>query len=225
MSEIFSQVPPALPTPPPVSAELSRSELRRGYPTRRRSAWSPAPQATDSRTHWRHGLGFSAVLGAVLGVAWWLLAPGGAFYGDGEDYTAWFPRDAVLAVLMVAGGILSAVWLLRQRRVSAHGPLPMAAFAAMVVGGFAGSVIAWRMGVFAGDLFHTPANNLPHPSMVFSLRSQTVLILWPLASVITAFVAQLFSYATYPATPTPTQGASEETLPSHTGQNQPVPTS
>lgn len=199
MTEIHPQ-PPAVPdTPAPVSAQLSRSALRRGEPARPRR-W--ALHDEDAKTHWRHGLGFSAVLGALLGVAWWLLAPGGAFYGNGEDYAVWLPRDAVLAVLLVLGGILSAVWLLRQRREAAHGPLPAAAFAAMVAGGFAGSVLAWRMGVFAGDLFHTPANNLPHPSMVFSLRSPTVLILWPLAAVLTAFLAQLVSYGIHPgATP------------------------
>ncbi|MHA7270570.1 hypothetical protein [Arthrobacter sp. HLT1-20] len=213
MSEILPQDPAALPTPPPVPAELSRSELRRGYPSRAKRVWSPMPQAANTRTHWRHGLGFSAAVGALLGAAWWLLAPGGAFYGDGEDYTVWFPRDLVLAILMVTGGLLSAVWLLRQRRVTAHGPLPAAAFVAMVVGGFVGSVIAWRMGVFAGDLFHTPANNLPHPSMVFSLRSQTVLILWPLASVITVFIAQLFGYGIYPAAPAPGQDAPAQDAP------------
>lgn len=203
MSEIPAQHPAVPDTPAPVSAQLSRSALRRGESARPRRF---ALQDQDAKTHWRHGLGFSAVLGALLGVAWWLLAPGGAFYGDGEDYTVWLPRDAVLAVLLVVGGILSAVWLLRQRREAPHGPLPAVAFAAMAAGGFAGSVLAWRMGVFAGDLFHTPANNLPHPSMVFSLRSPTVLILWPLASVITAFLAQLFNYGIHPAARPPASG-------------------
>lgn len=217
MSEILPQDPAASPTPPPVPAELSRSELRRGYPSRVRRARSHVPQAADTRTHWRHGLGFSAALGALLGVAWWLLAPGGAFYGDGEDYTVWFPRDVVLAILVVVGGILSAVWLLRQRRESAHGPVPAAAFAAMVVGGFVGAVIAWRMGVFAGDLFRTPANNLPSPSMVFSLRSQTVLILWPLAGVVTVFMAHLLRYGMYPPAPAPVQDAPAQDAPSNAG--------
>ncbi|MHA7304615.1 hypothetical protein ACX80E_05110 [Arthrobacter sp. TMN-49] len=209
MSETIPYLPATLHEPAPVSAELSRSALRKDEAARSKRSWLRGSHTPDDSTPWRYWLGFSVALGALLGVAWWLLAPGGAFYGDGEDFAVWFPRDAVLATLLVVGGILSTTWLLRQQRATARGPVPVAAAAAMLVGGLVGSVIAWRMGVFAGDLFHTPANNLPHPSMVFSLRSQTVLIVWPLASVVTLFLAQVGSYAFFPATPPPVRDAPE----------------
>lgn len=154
---------------------------------------------------WRRWLAFSAVAGVAAGILWWLLAPGGALYGDGKDFEVWLPRDATLGLLMLVAGILSAVLVLRGRRKTARqGSAPAsgtetALMAALVVGGFAGSVIAWRMGVFAGDLFHTPPDNMANPSIVFSLRSASVLILWPLASVAVVFVSTLVSYSFFPA--------------------------
>lgn len=150
---------------------------------------------------WQSWLAWFVAAGFAAGVLWWLLAPGGAFYADSADYAVWFPRDATLAALMVVAGIASAVLALRgqflpkrRRRAMADKPA-RTLFAALVVGGFAASVIAWRTGVFAGDLFHTPPEPMASPSMVFSLRSPTVLILWPLASSAAVFVRQLISYS------------------------------
>lgn len=154
--------------------------------------------AGNPRQSW---LAWFVATGFVAGVLWWLIAPGGAFYGDGTDFTIWFPRDFTLAALMVVAGLVSAALALRgqflpqRRRKNTSEKPSRTLFAALVVGGFAASVLAWRTGVFAGDLFHTPPENMASPSMVFSLRSPTVLILWPLASCAVVFVRQLIAYS------------------------------
>lgn len=150
---------------------------------------------------WQTWLAYFAVSGFAAGVLWWLLAPGGAFYGAGTDFAVWFPRDATLAALLVLAGVLSAVlalrgqFLLKRRRKSIADKPSRALYVALVVGGLAASVLAWRTGVFAGDLFQTPPENMPSPSMVFSLRSPTVLILWPLTTSVVVFLRQLVAYS------------------------------
>lgn len=166
----------------------------------RRSAQRQA-RSTGTGGVWRRWLGFSAVTGVGAGVLWWMLAPGGAFYGEGKDFEVWFPRDATLSGLLLLAGILTAVLVRRGRRRSTQSGDSSASSSegilllAVAVGGLVGSVIAWRIGVFAGDLFHTPPNNMASPSMVFSLRSASVLVLWPMASLLIIFIANLLSYA------------------------------
>lgn len=153
---------------------------------------------------WGRWLAVFGLAGSAAGVLWWLAAPTGAFYGDGKDYDAWFPRDAVLALLLTLAGLgigLLALRARRRRRRSGDGtvlPEGILVFI-LTVGGLAGSVIAWRMGVFAGDLFGSPPSPMENPSMVFSLRSGPVLVLWPLASVLVVFLQSLYSYAFLPA--------------------------
>jgi hypothetical protein len=150
-----------------------------------------AKRARRIPLEWLH---LPALTGIAAGILWWLLAPGGALYGDGTDIASWFPRDATLAILLLLAGAAGGVAAIRRRPRAAAGVLMLA----LVVGGFAGSVIAWRMGVFAGDLFRTPPANMPNPSIVFSLRSGPVLLLWPLVSVLVFFVWNLFTYAFHP---------------------------
>lgn len=155
----------------------------------------------------RHWLAISLILGAVMGVAWFVLAPGGAIYGDGTDYDTWFPRDAALALLMVVAGLISTILMLRSGRKAkrtsktrksqerrALSWSSTAATVAVLVGGFAGSLLAWRVGVFAGDLFHTLPENLANPSIVFSLRSPSVLLVWPLVTSAILFVVHFVGY-------------------------------
>ncbi|MDJ0318156.1 MULTISPECIES: hypothetical protein [Arthrobacter] len=174
----------------------------------RRSTQRQAPTTTTGGV-WREWLGFSAVTGVGAGVLWWLLAPGGAFYGEGKDFEIWFPRDATLSGLLLLAGILAAVLVHRGRmRSSRPADSPASSsqgilLLAVAVGGLVGSVIAWRVGVFAGDLFHTPPNNMTSPSMVFSLRSASVLILWPMASLLIIFISNLLSYAFGPVSGNP----------------------
>lgn len=174
-------------------APVRRSEKRSGIAALAGTAWQP----------W---LAYFVLTGMVAGILWWLMAPGGALYGDATDFEVWFPRDLALAGLMVVAGIASAVLALRgafgprPRRRRPQGVHPSQAHVAvLVVGGFLASIIAWRTGVFAGDLFQTPPVNMPHPSIVFSLRSPSVLILWPLASSVALFVGKFIDYYSRPS--------------------------
>lgn len=192
---------------PPVSAAMASDSMNAvtnpaptGRRAERRLRTPKDPTAVkgakkrDSAAIWRKWLTVTLTLGAIMGVAWFVLAPGGAIYGDGKDFATWFPRDAALALLLLVAGVLSAVLLLRQgrkdRRVWASGTPTLA----LLIGGLAGSVLAWRIGVFAGDLFQTVPENLPSPSMIFSLRSPSVLLLWPLASAAVLFVVHFIGY-------------------------------
>ncbi|WP_315915035.1 hypothetical protein [Arthrobacter sp. lap29] len=148
----------------------------------------------SNKAFWRRWLAITLVLGAVMGVAWFVLAPGGAIYGDGSDYDSWFPRDAALALLMLVAGVVASVLLLRQGRKTPRIWTTAAPTLALLVGALAGSVLAWRTGVFAGDLFHTLPENLGNPSIVFSLRSPSVLLIWPLTSAAVLFLTHLFGY-------------------------------
>ena len=189
---------PAVPAPAaPATAVLARRDAR----GTRRGRYAGMSQGTA--VLWRRWLGFCAAAGMVAGVLWWLLAPGGAFHGDGTDYNTWFARDAVLAILLAVGGVVSAVLAMGGRRRtrlggSAQSPLLVAILA---VAGAVGAVIAWRIGVFAGDLFHKPPADMANPSMVFSLRSGAVLLLWPLASSAVVFAWTFISYFFVPAAP------------------------
>ena len=165
-------------------------------------------------TSWSGWPAFFAAAGAGAGILWWLASPGGAFYGDGTDVNVWLPRDATLALLLTVAGVLTAVRALRgplalRGRWGRRGPrgqrgrrtaerLSLPLYVGLLLGALAASVLAWRMGVFAGDLFQTPPDNMAHPSMVFSLRSPTVLILWPLSASAIIFVSKLFAYSFLP---------------------------
>lgn len=158
-----------------------------------------------SGTLWRRGITSSVLTGIVAGILWWLLAPGGALYGAGTDFFSWLPRDAVLAGLLIVAGALCAVFTMRhprarRRRASSQKQLEDTRLRVIILllAGFLGAVVAWRMGVFAGDLFQTPPENMPHPSMVFSLRSGPVLLFWPLTSALVVWIWSLISYSFVP---------------------------
>ncbi|MBG0741431.1 hypothetical protein IV500_18875 [Paeniglutamicibacter antarcticus] len=143
-----------------------------------------APPA--SLLHW---FSLTAAAGVVVGVLWWLLAPGGAFYGSGEDPATWLPRDLVLGTLGLVAGVLAAVFLLPQgRRAGSY-----AKVLAAVVGSAAGSVIAWQIGTLAGALFGHPTSHPASESIAFSLRSLGVLALWPAVCSLIVFVVTLLS--------------------------------
>lgn len=146
----------------------------------------PLVSAQAPRNLWWVWLLFPAVSGLLVGILWWFLAPGGAFYGKGADYNLWLPRDMVLGALGVVAAVVSVCLLLARGRRT--GGASRAALVALVVGSAVGSVLAWRTGVFMGSLFQTPPAQLPSPSVLFSLRAQVVLFLWPLTVAVVAFV-------------------------------------
>ncbi|ALE07676.1 hypothetical protein AL755_08320 [Arthrobacter sp. ERGS1:01] len=148
---------------------------------------------------WQRWLLGSALAGIGWGVVWWLAAPGGAFYGNGTDYAVWLPRDLMLGAISVLAGFAMGVLLVRAADRPGGRAGAVTRLLAATVGGLLGSVIAWRIGVFAGDLFHTPPANMPNPSIVFSLRSSSILLLWPLAAAAVVFVHTFVSYAFVPS--------------------------
>ncbi len=157
----------------------------------------PGPASTaPPAARWRRWFALSGAAGVVLGMVWWLAAPGGAFYGDGKDYNIWMARDLLLGGLGVLAGLGAAVVLVRTAAHRGRGATVRLLAAA--AGGLLGSVVAWRMGVFAGDLFQVPPENMANPSMVFSLRSPAVLLLWPLATTAAVFLHTFLAYSFVP---------------------------
>ncbi|MGO4383944.1 hypothetical protein [Specibacter sp. RAF43] len=159
-----------------------------------------APPAAANLTsappaRWPAWFGGSAAAGIVLGLLWWFAAPGGAWYGKGPDFSIWPPRDLTLAGLCVLAGVAAGILVGRSATQAGAGRR----FVAVVAGGLLGSVIAWRTGIFAGDLFATRPDNLPNPSMVFSLRAASTLLLWPLAAACATFFHAFLSHLFAPA--------------------------
>lgn len=131
----------------------------------------------------------TAVAGIPAGLLWWLLAPGGALYGSGENADTWLPRDLTLGVIgVIAGLVVAAVLFPRRRTASAS-----AKTTAAVVGSIVGSLVAWQVGVLAGTVWgHSPANPVSD-SVLFSLRSYAVLALWPGVAALATFALNLAS--------------------------------
>lgn len=137
-----------------------------------------------------------AAAGIPVGLAWWLLAPGGLnlLSGDpslatGTNAEGWLPRDLVLAGLFLLAGCLTG-FLLDGKRTGA--PAPRAVLFA-VIGGALGAVIAWQSGVLAGQWWGPAEDTAPNASIAFSLRAFAVLAIWPAAVAISVFVANLLS--------------------------------
>jgi hypothetical protein len=145
---------------------------------------------------------FQAAAGLGVGLAWWLLAPGGLnllsgnpSLTDGTRVEAWLPRDLVLAGLFLLAGSFVAVLLDGKPQDSL---LPRR-IVLVVIGGAAGALTAWLVGVQAGQWWGPPADTLEHPSMAFSLRSLAVLALWPGATAACTFVLNLISLMRKPS--------------------------
>lgn len=169
------------------------------YPPNAYAQSVPAELTQAPAATWRRWFLLTAAAGVLVGLAWWLAAPGGAFYGDGKDYTIWFGRDMVLAGLGVLAGLVTAGLLLWAAAKQDYDKHSTARFLAAMAGAVLGSVIAWRIGVFAGDLFATPPANMANPSIVFSLRSPSVMVFWPLVTAAVVFIYRLVAYLARPS--------------------------
>src|SRR5690348_740239 len=90
-----------------------------------------------------------ALAGPVLGVVWWLAAPGGRLYGDGSDYNEWIARDFFFAGLGALAAVCVVVFVVRAHdRFSFAGrSLPA------LVGSGAGSLLMWLTGTLLGQAF------------------------------------------------------------------------
>jgi hypothetical protein len=122
------------------------------------------------------------LLGPVLGVAWWLAAPGGGLYGDRATAETWLVRDLVLGGLELAAGIVVG-WLLTNRL-----DLPGAwqRVGTAVAGSMVGSVLAVAVGHGLGALVSGGDSEFP-----FVLRSLGVAMIWPAAAALVVFLASL----------------------------------
>jgi hypothetical protein len=131
--------------------------------------------------------------GIPIGLLWWLLAPGGLNLitrdpklGEGTNPEVWLPRDLTLAGLFVFAGCLLAVFITDTSRRSRPQDLALA-----LAGSLAGAVIAWQAGMLAAQLWGTPADTSVNASVAFSLRSLSVLLLWPAATAVGTFAISL----------------------------------
>lgn len=147
----------------------------------------------SSRLPWKW-FAAAAAGGVPVGLLWWLLAPGGLnlitrnpALAEGTHPEVWLPRDLTLAGLCVFAGCLVAVFLTDKGGRDAQ-----AAFLLSLAGGVGGAVIAWQSGVLAGRLWGGPADTSVSASVAFSLRSLSVLLLWPAATATSVFVLGLF---------------------------------
>ncbi|WP_245953401.1 hypothetical protein [Arthrobacter silvisoli] len=152
-----------------------------GDPVRRGRAWT-----------W---LVVPAAAGILLGIAWWLLAPGGAnlltrdpALADPSTPLTRLPRDLVLAALLLLAGCFAAVLLDASRPDQGRGLRTFLAAA----GGLAGSAVAWQAGLLAAAWWG-PSGAVPAGEDGFTLRSAVVLLVWPFTVALLAFLYNLIS--------------------------------
>lgn len=161
-------------------------------PARRHHQPDGRPESVQRSWPWAVGI---IAAGIPAGLLWWLLAPGGmnvlsgnAALASGTNSEGWLPRDLVLAGLFVFAGSLVAV-LLSGRRDGGTRRLLVVSVAA--AGGAA--VLAWQVGVLAGLWLGQPEDTSANASVAFSLRSHTVLVLWPAAVAAGYFALRVIS--------------------------------
>ena len=116
-----------------------------------------------------------AAAGPLVGLAWWLAAPGGILHGEGTDYRTWDERDLVLAALGAAAGVVIAVVLSAGRRRPGLPDRGLAALAGSVVG----SGLAWLAGTLLGRLVGARGVDASVPGSEFGIHAVSVLAAWP----------------------------------------------
>jgi hypothetical protein len=131
-----------------------------------------------------------AVLGVVLGVLWWRVAPQVPLISDGtavylKDTEGEQPigADGWFTLLGLGFGALTAGAVFWWRRAGA-----VAVVIGLAVGALAGSVIAWRLGIALGPTQNVVAhakqvgvNTVFHAPL--QLRAKAALLAWPIASL------------------------------------------
>ncbi|MEC5199939.1 hypothetical protein RCH21_002178 [Arthrobacter sp. PL16] len=135
-------------------------------------------------------LGSTILLGAVIGVAWWLLAPTGRVFGDPVSADQWVLRDLTLAGLeLVAGVAVGTVVAVRLR-----GPGVVARILAAIGGSVLGSLLALGVGEGLAYLFG-PHGRDELPGSDFLLQSYGALAIWPAVAAVIIFVTALIGLA------------------------------
>jgi hypothetical protein len=141
-------------------------------PTHPEQPTTPAQPTTAALVRWTL---LTAAAGPVLGLVWWLAAPGGRLYGEGTDYRTWDERDLVFAALGAAAGVVVAVLLAVRRR--RHG-LPARGLAALA-GSVGGSALAWGTGLLLGAVGGARGVDRALPDSAFGLLSFSAVAVWP----------------------------------------------
>lgn len=172
----MTQPAPASSAGPPEAADTALRRL-----SARRAAGSSGPQRrATSRRLWAAGIAGSGIL---VGVLWWVLAPGGlnllsgnGVLASGTNTEVWLPRDLVLAGFFVVAGCLVAVLLAGRKDAGSRRMLLLSVASSAVAAG-----LAWQTGLLAGRWLGGPQDTSANASVAFSLRSYSVLLLWPAA--------------------------------------------
>ncbi|AZQ34128.1 DUF2567 domain-containing protein [Streptomyces cyaneochromogenes] len=136
-----------------------------------------------------------ALGGALLGVLWWWLAPSVPLVGDVVDnnWVVYFKDtegeqaagvDGTFTLLALAFGLVSAVAVFLIRR---RGGVPLVV--GLAVGGFLGSLLAWKVGVWLGPSQDVIAHAKDvGKGVTFSaplkLGAKGVWLVWPLAALV-----------------------------------------
>lgn len=137
----------------------------------------------------------SAVVGVLMGVLWWMLAPevvgvvvNGGLAADSQEGQKLFERDAVFALLAAGCGFVLAVTFAARHRRS-----PVTALVTLVVCGVGGSWIAQLIGGLLG-----PGSDIGGLSdgaeQVFPLQleSRAGLIVWSMVATVVVGVIAVF---------------------------------
>jgi hypothetical protein len=143
---------------------------------------------------WRQAAAIAAA-GVPLGLLWWLLAPSGLnlltrdpALASGSNTASWLPRDLVLAGLFLLAGCIAGALVSGSKHAEpAARTVVLAVLAAAL-----GSLLAWGTGVLSGHWWGAPADTSANESIAFSLRSYSVLAIWPAALSLAVFLDSAF---------------------------------
>lgn len=141
----------------------------------------------------------SIVLGAVVGLVWWRLAPdvlvevvenGGLALGI-EEGRKLFDRDAIFACLTAGAGVLVAI-VFGVR----HYHRPVSTLLTLVAGGALGAMAAigvgWLLGPSSIEARAAGAAVGDHLAVSLELDSWAVLIVWPLVAALVTVALSIF---------------------------------
>lgn len=166
--------------------------LRRPRPHRRRARRSPRRVAVRSL------LG-CVVAGPVVGLLWWLLAPGG-LRDPGDTYLdllqAAGTADAAFAVACLLAGAAGGVWWVLAREEE-HDARAVGRLVGLLVGGLVAAVLAWCTGALLQRLVPVEAVDVPAEVLARLTEPRPNLavaagaLLWPLATGVLVLVDTL----------------------------------
>ena len=149
-------------------------------------------------------------LGAVLGAAWWALAPRVVLdvYGD-QTYPAEFQPggyvadDGIASLMCLLGGVLTlgtAVLLARRR---GSGALTLGTLGRAMLAGILAALVLWwvgsRLGAVDLQAEIAAAGDGGQVLAPLTLRMPAVLLLWPLASAVVFSFAALIAWWARPS--------------------------